>query len=132
MSLSDDFYLRDLQFKNDLLSSSNGDLQIITGKKNAMQALFNRLVTVPGSLAHRPLYGVGVKKWQNQIASIGNQRELALKIKSQFEQDFRVEKVLGVSFIQKDQGQFHIKYRVNLKGIGEVSGTFDPFGEFEI
>lgn len=132
MSLADDFYLVDLEFKNDLVNSASGDLQLITGKKNALQALFNRLITVQGSLSHRPNYGVGVKLWQNKVASIGNQRDLALKIKSQFEQDFRVQKVLGVTFTQTNNGQFTVRFRVILNGIGEVTATFDPFGEIEI
>lgn len=132
MSQADDFYLIDLQFKNDVVSSRSKDLQLVSGVNNALQALFNRLVTVPGSLAHHPLYGVGAKLWQNKISSIGNQRELALAIKAQFEQDFRVEKFVSLSFLQKNNGEFHIRFKVNLKGTGEVAGSFDPFGEFEI
>jgi hypothetical protein len=132
MSSANDFYLVDLQFKNDLASSSSRDLQRISGKNNAIQALFNRLVTVPGSLAHRPTYGVGVKQWQNRISTLGAKRDLALRIKSQFEEDFRVDKFLGVQFTEKENGKFFIKYRLNLKGIGEITATVNPFGDIEI
>ena len=132
MSATEDFYLIDLHFKNDFVPSSSGDLQRIKGRNNVLQALFHRLITVPGSLAHRPTYGVGVKLWQNRLATLGAQKDLALKIKSQFEEDFRVDKFLGISFQQKENGEFLVKFRVNLKGIGETSATVDPFGAIEI
>lgn len=132
MSKAEDFYLVDLEFQNDLVPSASKDLQIINGQKNAIQALFNRLITVPGSLAHHPLYGVGAKLYQNKIADLSSQRELAIKIKSQFEQDFRVDKVVSVSFSQKESGEFLVRFKVKLAGSVETTVTFNPFGDFEI
>ena len=132
MSKADDFYLVDLRFDGDFVAAPNGDFQTIAGLNNLKQALFNRLVTVPGSLAHRPGYGVGAKLYQNAVASLDKQKQLAIRIKEQFEQDFRVEKVTGVSFTQQPQGFFLVVYRVVARGIGEISGTFNPFGDISV
>lgn len=131
MSKADDFYLIDLSFNGDLEAAPNGDLQTITGLNNLRQALFNRLVTVPGTLIHRPKYGVGAKLWQNKIATLGNQRELALRIRDQFQQDFRVDSVESVLFSQQANGEFLVKYKVIAKGV-TLDETVNPFGDIEV
>jgi phage baseplate assembly protein W len=132
MSQFNDFFLEDIHFDGDVSSAPNGDIQTVAGIKNLKQALFNRLVTVKGSLAHRPEYGIGVKLYQNKISSLGKQRELALEIKAQFEQDFRVDKVESVSFKDSGNGLFIIQYKVNAKGLGQIEEAVNPFGDIEI
>jgi phage baseplate assembly protein W len=132
MSLADDFYLVDINFNNDIKPAPNGDFQLITGINNLRQALFNRLVTVKGSLSHRPLYGVGVQLYQNDVSTLAKQRQIALEIRNQFKQDFRVNDVTGVSFEAMPDGQFTITYKVEANGLGTVTDTVNPFGEFTL
>lgn len=131
MSRIEESYLIDLEFSGDLKSSPSGDLALVTGMNNLKQALFNRLVTVPGSLAHRPDYGVGIQLYQNGISSFSKQQELALKIRKQFEQDHRVAKVLSVRITKDGEGKFYIYYKVEAVGIGSFEDT-KPFGDYEI
>jgi hypothetical protein len=132
MSQAEDFYLHDIQFSNDIFPAPNGDFQLIKGINNLKQALFNRLVTVQGSLSHRPLYGVGIQLYQNDVSTLAKQREIALKIKNQFTQDFRVLSVTGVSFTLLDDGKFEVTYKVEAAGLGTVTDTVNPFGEFTL
>lgn len=132
MSQIDEFFLEDIHFDGDIRTAPNGDLALIRGLNNLKQALFHRLITVKGSLAHRPDYGVGIKRYQNQVATLAKQRELALEIKNQFEQDFRVDKLLSVSFKAEPSGLFTVTYKVQVKGIGEITETSDPFGDIEL
>lgn len=129
MSGIEDNFLIDLEFNGDLKAAPNGDLAQIKGRANLVQALFNCLVTIPGSLAHRPGYGVGIQLWQNNIGSIDKQRQLALEIKKQFEQDPRVEKVSGVTIVQdkSNPGKFVVTVKVKAVGLEEFTETFNPF-----
>ncbi len=132
MALLDEFYLKDLAHDGDLLVSPNGDVQTVTGLNNIRRALFNRLMTVPGALVHRPNYGVGIKQFQNAPNSIDNQRLIAKRIKDQFELDFRVEEVVGVQIQNSPETPELIKYivRVRLEGVDEdVSFNFKTFQE---
>jgi phage baseplate assembly protein W len=129
MSNVSDFFLEDICFNGDIVPAQNGDIQIIRGIQNLKQALFNRLITVKGSLAHRPNYGIGVQSYRNKISSIGTQRELALEIKNQFEQEERIDKLVSVSFKAEPSGIFIVNYRVLAKGFGEIGESINPFGE---
>lgn len=131
MSAVNDSFLIDLEFDGGIKSSPNGDIQLIKGQENLKQALFNCLVTVPGSLAHRPTYGVGVQKWQNDIGSVSKQQSLAIEIKRQFEKDLRVEKLVSVSIILDAErpGLFLVRYKVLAVGIGDLEDTVNPFGD---
>ena len=84
MSRLSDNMLIDLKFNGDFWVTPTGDIETITGRDNLRQALFHRLITVPGSLAHRPGYGVGIKRYQNAIDTIDQKRDLVLKIQEQF------------------------------------------------
>lgn len=133
MSEIDNFYKIDLLHNGDFVAAPNGDFALAKGVVNLKQALFHRLITVPGSLVHRPEYGVGIKLYQNDISSITRQRDLANAIVSQFEQDFRVVKVVGVSITKiKDNGTFEIKYRIEVSGGQLLEETVDPFGDFTL
>lgn len=129
MSELDDFFLRDLEHKSDYVPAPNGDFQIIKSIYNLKQQLFHRLITVPGSIVHRPTYGVGVQLWQGIISSSANQQRLAAKIKEQFELDFRVKQVTGVRIEEKGNGLFIVTYRAEAKGYGAFEDTVAPFGD---
>lgn len=131
MAFLDEFYLTDLEHKGDLKVAPDGDLKDIYGLENLKMALLHRLITYPGSLIHRPNYGVGVQRYLNALSSIDNQRNLAVDIKNQFEQDFRVEEFLGMSVDVNDSQPELIKITVRVKaaGYGEATLDFRPFGE---
>ena len=115
-------FLRDLSFAGrELDVSHNGDIQLIEGVKNLRQALFHRLITVKGSLVHRPNYGIGIKQYQNRIARLDTQRELSLEIRKQFLEDPRVKTVDSISFQAKPDGSFIVRYRIITVGLGELT-----------
>lgn len=130
MALIEERYLKDIAHKKDLVRANNGDLDTIEGTRNLQQALLRRLITTPGSLVHRPEYGVGIKDFQNAPNNLDNQRALALRIKDQFERDFRVESVEGMRFNADDDFPDNVKIfiRIRALGLGEVELPFTPFG----
>lgn len=132
MSRIDENFLIDLEFG--VKEAQNGDIQLISGIENLKQALFNRLITVKGSLSHRPDYGVGVQLWQGAVGSIDKQRQLAMEIKKQFEKDTRVSKVTSVA-IKPDESNpsiFIVQYKIEAVGIGELVADVQPFGDFSL
>lgn len=133
MTAIDRFYKVDLLHNGDFVAAPNGDFALAKGLNNLKQALFHRLITVQGSLVHRPEFGVGVKLWQNDVGSLTRQKELAVRIKEQFEQDERVEEVTGVR-IEKinDNGTFQLTYKVKVSGGSLFEETVNPFGELTI
>ena len=129
MSKIEESFFQDLDFGiGDFSTAPNGDFDTIKGLNNLKQRLFNRLITVKGTLAHRPDYGVGLPLYQNALDSLGKQRELALKIKEQFVQDSGVESVESV-IIKKENNKTIIQYKINAKGLGSVSdnASFEDF-----
>lgn len=131
MAELDEFYLTDLVHSGTLLESASGDLETITGLTNLQQALFHRLITIRGSLIHRPEYGVGIKQYQNAVGSLATQRKIAAEIDEQFRQDFRVQDVLSVNIVQdkNESGKFTVTVKVQTAGYTEAALTFKPFGE---
>lgn len=133
MGAIDDFYKVDLLHNGDFVPAPNGNFAFAKGLVNLKQALFHRLITVPGALVHRPLYGVGVQLWQNDIGSIARQRELALRIKEQFELDERVDKMTGIKIKNiSEDGTFELIYKVEVSGGQILEETVNPFGEVTI
>ena len=126
-----ELYGRDLFHNGDYDVTDSGDLDTIEGLENLKQALFQRLVTYPGSLIHRPNYGVGIKRFLNSISSLANQRELFTIIQEQFALDPRVEEVTGVLFTTSDGKPQETRILVRVKPVGydELEMTFVPFGE---
>lgn len=124
-------FLQDIAHKNDMAEAADGDLQAVAGLSNIKQALYNRLITYPGSLIHRPEYGVGIKDFQNAINNLANQRNLALRIEEQFKRDLRVQDVLNVRFSvdDNDPTRLNVYVKVVLAGLGEQDLQFVPFGD---
>lgn len=132
MATIEEFYKRDFAFKSDFVVTASGDLDTVTGLENLKDALYRRLITHPGSLVHRPNYGVGIKDYQNAPGSLAVQRRLALRIQEQFERDPRVEKVTGVSVNVPDSLKpdlFKVTVRVKPAGYDETQMQFIAFGD---
>jgi hypothetical protein len=125
-----EFYKTDIAFKSDFVKTAAGDLDIISGVENVKEALFRRLITVKGSLIHRPDYGVGIKLFQGSMNSLPKQRQITNLIQEQFIRDSRVDEVLGVSinYSDKEPQKVTIHVRVKLVGYGEQNLSFLPFG----
>lgn len=127
--------LTDIKFKGDTVRRTDaghlGDIDTISGLDNVKDALFRRLVTVPGTVIHRPTYGVGLPRFLNGPNYLASQKALALKIEEQFAQDSRVEEVTSVQFESADltPEKLKITVRVKVVGYGETEMTFIPFGE---
>ena len=130
MASINDTLLKDIAFKSDFIKTATGDLDTVEGLANLKEALFRRLITVKGSLIHRPDYGVGIKLFQNGINNFENRRKIAGLIEEQFLQDTRVEKVLGVSIENNNSNPdlTKISVRVKVVGYGETGFDFIPFG----
>lgn len=131
MAKIDEAYLRDIAHApgDGFLVAADGDIDTVSGIENVKAALFRRLMVVPGTLVHRPNYGVGVKNFLNAVNSLDNQRALATRIKEQFELDFRVREMIGMRVTTEEGGKVIIFVRVDLEGFGEVQLDFVPFGD---
>ena len=129
MSQIENMYLKDLHFKSDFATSKSGDVLRISGKENLNQALLHRLVTVKGSLVHRPEFGVGVKEFQNNIANMASQRELAIRIREQFVLEPRVNKVTSVRITkyEEDDSKFSLIVKYQDISYNNLEETFKPF-----
>ena len=130
MATLDEFIGTDIVHQSDWKVTGTGDLDKITGLANLKNRLLHRLVTSPGGFVHLPLYGVGVKDFQNAPNIIGNQIALTKRIEQQFLQDDAVDSIEGVTFIKEDDrpDRVHIIVRVIVRGIGNTSFKFTPFG----
>lgn len=119
----------DLAFDGDFKSSSSGDLEQISGKDNLKQKIFNKLMTVPGTLLHRPDWGIGITQYQGSVSSIEKQREIALKIKEQLEEEDGILSVKSVSIKNNDPvtGAFEISLKIEAEGVGEIVIEAQPF-----
>lgn len=131
MSNLTDILGTDILHSSDLAAQANGDLATQSGLDNVKNALFHRLMTSPGSLAHRPNYGVGMKDFQNAPGSLTVYRKLAQRIQEQFAQDPRVDEVTGVRITADDQNPSLIVLAVTVKIVGyqESELKFTPFTE---
>lgn len=121
----------DLRHNNgDFEATQTGDISRISGLDNLKQAVMHRLITVKGSLAHRPDYGVGIQNYQGQIPTIDKQRDLALNIRDQLLRDDRIVSVDSVSFTASDTepDKFIIYVKYSALGYTSLEDTFDPFG----
>lgn len=124
-----ELYLTDKSHYGDYVPTPGGDLATDSGVTNLRNALFRRLVTSPGSIVHRPDYGVGIKSYQNKLNSLTNQQAIALNINEQFIQDTRVESVDSVSVNQDPITPELTTIIVKLTPIGQdqITVTFTPF-----
>jgi len=127
-----DVLKRDIRHRKDFERvTDTGDLDTMEGLLNIERALFRRLVTNPGAMIHRGKYGVGIRRYQNAPNTLETQRDMAIRIKENFERDSRVIEVRGVRFEVDDFNPDVVRVitRVNLVGFLEREFVFDPFGE---
>lgn len=119
----------DIAHVGDFIPTAGGDLQTVSGLANLVRALFHRLVTVPGSLVHRPTYGVGIGLYQNGINSFAIQQKIADVIREQFIQDPRVQSVNSVAIVNNDTDPNQTIIRVFVVPVGytEKQMDFTPF-----
>lgn len=123
--------LTDLEHDTDLVLTATGDLSTLSGLDNVKAAILRRIITTPGEIVHRPNYGVGIEDFQNAPSTRATHRQLALRIEEQLKEDPRVEAVEEVA-VQEEADHpemLKIAVRVKVKGYGDVSLTFHPFGE---
>jgi phage baseplate assembly protein W len=119
----------DIAHIGDLQRTASGDLGTYDGLVNITNAIFHRLMTVPGTLIHRPTYGVGLPQYQNAITSFSMQQKLAKLIAEQVALDPRIQSVTNVS-IQSTDGfpeQTIIKVFAVVIGYNEQVMTYAPF-----
>lgn len=129
MATIQDFYLRDIKHREDFFRTANGDLELEDGLDNIKNQLLRRLITVPGSIIHRPDYGVGIHQYQNVTLTLSVKERIALSIRNNFEEDDRVVTVTSVSFERDDDKPetFKVTAKVELVGFGEQEIEFKPF-----
>jgi hypothetical protein len=113
----------------DMTITPGGDIGTVSGLANYRLALFHRLVTVPGTLIHKPTYGVGVGNFQNSPSTFANQQKLADLIQEQFALDPRTLSINSVSFEASDDQPWLgiIKVFVTPIGYTEQAMIFKPF-----
>jgi phage baseplate assembly protein W len=123
----------DIRHDGEFRKSNTGDLLRIKGLANLRQRLFNRLITVKGTLVHRPEYGVGIKEYQGRVGSLAVQRNLATIINEEFLKDPAVEEVTSVRIEQgeTETGEFRIFVSYRPIGYNTIESQFDPF-ELEV
>lgn len=124
-----DFYLRDIKHKDDFVRTTSGNLELEDGLDNMKTQLLRRLITVPGSIVHRPDYGVGIHQFQNVTLTLAVKESIALAIRSNFEDDPRVVTVNSVSFDREGDkpDTFIVLVNAELVGFGEQAIEFKPF-----
>ena len=115
---AEDTYQRDLAFTSDFVRTPSGDLDTIAGLENLKEAIMRRILTVPGSIIHRPNYGVGLKKFANSLNSLGTQQRLSNLIKDQLLQDDRVESFLGLKVTSPANNPSLVRIVVSVKPVG--------------
>jgi hypothetical protein len=121
----------DIAHSGDMMPTAGGDLSTVSGLANFKLALFHRLITVPGSLAHRPLYGVGVGLFQNSLSSFVKQQKLATLIIDQFLKDPRTKSVTRVAVVNDDTNPQLTKIQVVVVPLGYDEQTIEwtPFNK---
>lgn len=121
---------KSIAHKGDLVRTQTGDIGTIAGLPNYRNAIYHRLITVPGSLAHRPGYGAGIKQYQNAPCSFALQQEMATKIKEQIKQDPRTKKIQSVSMNNTDTFSEQTVINILVVPVGytdAIKMTFTPF-----
>jgi phage baseplate assembly protein W len=127
--MASDILKTDLAFVNDLAVTPTGDLDIIAGTANMRGAIYRRLITIPGTLIHRPRYGCGILAFQNAPMTLAVKRQMAGKIATNLPLDPRIVSVDNVSITSADEtpSQLVITVSVTIIGIGAVTFKYTPF-----
>lgn len=132
MALINEALLTDIKHTSDFVQKTGtGDLDTVSGLDNIKDAIMRRIFTTPGSLAHRPTYGVGLKSFLNAPPTINTQQKLALRVEDQLTQEPRVSGLNSIRLVTRDKtpDQFFLIVKVEVVGYGEVVAQSVPFGE---
>lgn len=121
--------LEDLRHNGDFSSNNTGDISEVTGLDNVRQAILNRILTIKGSLAHRPDYGLGIKRFKGMLTTITNKRDMALEMRAQLEQDSRVISFDGLSITDQGSGKFNLMVKLTIIGYNTSSNFEFTEGE---
>lgn len=128
MTTTADYYLRDLKFADDYVENGDGDIDLVDGLQNVKDRLFRRLITLKGSIVHRPNYGVGLKRYQNETITLQLRKFLTNEIKNQFQEEQFVESVKSVIINQGTENTSQLTINVN----AVISGYQELVLEFEV
>ena len=120
----------DLYFGNDLDSTASGDLRTVSGIENLKQAIYHRLITPAGALAHRPSYGIGIQRFQGVVARLAKQQELMLALQEQLQDDPRIASLEGLAIDQdaNNPSLFTITLTFRPVGLADTTIELGPFG----
>lgn len=133
MANLDETLLTDIRFDDDFVQQEDGgDIQTLSGLDNYKAAMIRRWITQPGTLAHRPLYGAGLKDFQNAVSSLDTQRKIATRINEQALRDNRTKEVTSVRMEVDDLTPQKTKIIVTLIPVGyedSITIEFEPFGD---
>lgn len=92
-------FLRDIAFvEGDFGATASGDLAIAEGFTNLRQAFYNRMITLAGTLLHRPQYGAGLPSLQNEIMSVSRRQQIANQMEENLLRDGRFGEIVSVTF----------------------------------
>jgi phage baseplate assembly protein W len=80
-----------LDENGDFMISSNGDVEIASGRECLKQDVKNRLLTYPGDLIDDENYGVGLQQFINSEDSQINRLEIKQLIKTKLTDEPRIE-----------------------------------------
>ena len=118
-------FKRDLYFDGDFDATNSGDLRQSDGLSNLRQAMLNRLLTIPGTIPHRPNYGVGITSFKGIVNSIENQIELMHRLQEQFEDEERIAEILGLSFTPNENNPSEVTMRLTVRPVGQEAQLMD-------
>jgi phage baseplate assembly protein W len=129
MAVTTDALGTDLAFDDDFQISPSGDFDTISGIENVRRSIFRRIITVPGTLIHRPNYGCGLVAFQGAPVTLDIKRQIAHKIATNLPLDPRISKVTNVSVNAEDgtPDTLVVTVSVVIAVYGEVTFTFTPF-----
>jgi phage baseplate assembly protein W len=124
----------DLAFNGDLQVTATGDLDIISDLPNIKQAILRRILTIPGSLMHKPQYGCGILGFQNAPLTLAVQRQIAQKIAANLPRDPDVNKVVSVNVSTDDAapGRLVVAVTADIVGHGTVTFKYTPFNGVKV
>jgi len=115
---------KDILFKNDYEVSPSGDYKTLEGLDNLKEAVYRRLITVPGEYIFVPQYGVGVLKYLKQRVTPGLVTGLQNTITEQLYRESRIDSVEEVIVAFEDNVM-----RISI--ILKVSGRTVKFRPFQ-
>lgn len=116
----------DLLYADDLVVGQNGDYVELEGIDALRQAIFNRLITRPGTYVFVPEYGVGIESYLKRKQTPAIINELREAIRSNLLRDSRIDSVLQV-VTEPIAGEINgLKIGISIRASGKAL-RFRPF-----